>query len=105
MSLTPLVNNIKKRVNNKIFQLRKVRKYMNQHDAILVYKQTILPIFDYAVFLLLISVTHGIKHDLLIYAYRKNGPCKRPGLIGLHFVEVIPPALIQNKLFALFVMK
>ena len=38
---------------------------MNQHAAILVYKQTILPIFDYAGFLL-ISVGNGIKHDLQV---------------------------------------
>ena len=36
MNLTPLVNNIKKRVNTRIFQLRKVRKFMNVHAAILV---------------------------------------------------------------------
>ena len=38
---------------------------MNEHASILVYKQTILPIFDYSGFLL-ISITNGIKHDLQI---------------------------------------
>ena len=50
MSLLPLLNNIKKRVNNRMFQFRKIRKYTTTHAAILIYKQTILPIFDYAGF-------------------------------------------------------
>ena len=65
MNLTPLVRNIKKRVSNRKFQLRKVRKYMNEHAAILVYKQTIMPIFDYAGHLL-ISTCDGVKHDLQV---------------------------------------
>ena len=50
MTLVPLLKNIKKRVNNKIFMLRKLRKYLTKEAAIFVYKQTILPILDYAVF-------------------------------------------------------
>ena len=55
MSLAPLRRNIKKRVSNMIFRLRKVRKYMNFDAAVAVYKQTILPIFDYSGFMLLSS--------------------------------------------------
>ena len=53
MTLVPLLNNIKKRLNNKIFALRKLRKYLSCEASILVYKQTILPIFYYAGFLLI----------------------------------------------------
>ena len=56
MSLIPLIKNVKKRVSNKIFLLRKIRKYLALNVAVLVYKQTILPIIDY-VTLLLISCT------------------------------------------------
>ena len=52
MSLMPLLKNVKKRVSNKIFQLRKIRRYMTFDAAVLVYKQTILPILDYSGFLL-----------------------------------------------------
>ena len=53
MSLQPLVKYIKKSITNKIFNLRKIRKYLNKKAAVSIYKQTILPIIDYAGFLLL----------------------------------------------------
>ena len=63
MTLQPLIKDIKKRVNNKMFTLRKLRKYLTEAAAILVYKQTILPILDYAGFLL-ISMGNGDKGDV-----------------------------------------
>ena len=60
-----LKNIFKKRVNNKIFALRKIRKYLSCESAILVYKQTILPIFDYAGFLLT-SLKNSDKYDLQV---------------------------------------
>ena len=65
MSLCPLLKNIKKRVNNRMFQLRKICKYITNHAATLIYKQTILPIFDYPGFLLT-SLNSGDKHDLQV---------------------------------------
>ena len=53
MSLTPLTKDIKKRITNKIFNLRKIRKFLTFEAALSVYKQTILPIIDYAGFLLI----------------------------------------------------
>ena len=44
MSLIPLCKNTVKNVSNKIFLLRKIRKYIDYHTAICIYKQTILPI-------------------------------------------------------------
>ena len=55
MTLTPLRKCIKKRVSNKIFKLRKIRKYLTFDAALLIYKQTILPIIDYVGFLLIAS--------------------------------------------------
>ena len=65
MSLIPLLKNIKKRVSNKIFHLRKLRKYMTFDASVLVYKQTILPIIDYAGFLLL-SLSKGDLDELQV---------------------------------------
>ena len=53
MSLLPLVKSIKKKVSNKFYMFRKIRKYLDFKSAVIVYKQTILPIIDYAGFLLL----------------------------------------------------
>ena len=63
MSLTPLVKNIKKRVSNKLFMLRKIRKFRTFDASVTVYKQTILPIIDYAGFML-ISCKKEDKNDL-----------------------------------------
>ena len=62
MSLGPLTKDIKKRVTNKIFMLRKLRKYLTFESAVTVYKQTILPIIDYAIFLM-IACTKEMKND------------------------------------------
>ena len=53
MSLGPLLKDIKKKITNKIFMFRKIRKYLTFDAAITVYKQTILPLLDYSGFLLL----------------------------------------------------
>ena len=63
MSLLPLYKNTTKIISNKIFLLLKIRKYIDYHTAISIYKQTILPIFDYSGFLLL-SLTKGQQSDL-----------------------------------------
>ena len=66
---------------------------MNQHDAILVYKQTILPIFDYAVFLLLISVTNGIKHDLQAMQNDAIRFCK-----GINLLDRVSIPVLHNSI-------
>ena len=86
MSLIPLMKNIKKRVNNRMFQLRKIRKYINKQAAIMIYKQTILPIFDYAGFLL-ISVNAGDKHDLQVMQNDALRFCN-----GLKLLDMMPVA-------------
>ena len=63
MSLTSLVKNIKKRVSNKLFMLRKIRKFLTFDASVTVYKQTILPMVDYAGFML-ISCKKEDKNDL-----------------------------------------
>ena len=53
LSLIPMYKNIHKRVIDKVFMLKKLRKYLTYKSSVQIYKQTILPIFDYAGFLLL----------------------------------------------------
>ena len=44
MSLQPLSKDVKKRISNKIFTLRKIRKFITFDASVAIYKQTILPI-------------------------------------------------------------
>ena len=53
MSLVPLVKNLKKKVNNKMFMLRKLLKFITFDASIAIHKQMILPLIDYAGFLLI----------------------------------------------------
>ena len=65
MSLIPLIKDLKKRISNKIFMMRKLRKFLTFEAAVLVYKQTILPIIDYAGFML-IACRKEDKNDLQV---------------------------------------
>ena len=65
MNLKSLLCDVKKRISNKIFLLRKLRRYITLDSALLIYKQTIMPIFDYAGFMLL-SLGVEDKKDLQI---------------------------------------
>ena len=53
MTLGPLFNQVKKITYCKIFSLTKIRKYITEHAAIMIYKFTILPYLEYAAFLLI----------------------------------------------------
>ena len=46
-----------------MFNLRKLRQYITEKSAIAIYKQTILPVFDYAGFML-ISCNKSDRQDL-----------------------------------------
>ena len=65
MALTPLVSHVKKMVSNKIKILVKIRKYITTKCALAIYKQTLLPLFDYAGFLL-ISCNKSDRDDLQV---------------------------------------
>ena len=54
------VHNTYIKANKKLFTLRKIRPYITQRVAVLIYKQFILPILDYADFLF----DSCIKHEL-----------------------------------------
>ena len=65
MTLTSFLANIKRIVLQKLFSLRKLRYYITEKCALAIYKQTILPMFEYSVFLL-ISCTKSERHDLQV---------------------------------------
>ena len=50
MNLTALLSDVRKSVSNRLFNFRKLRHYITERSALAIYKQTILPVFDYAVF-------------------------------------------------------
>ena len=75
MSLTSFLCDVKRSVANRLFNFRKLRRYISDKSAITIYKQTILPVFDYAGFLMLAcnkSDRHSlqvIQNDMLCTCY------------------------------------
>ena len=65
MTLRPFFNHVKKIVYSKIFMLTKIRSYLTEFAAIMIYKHTILPYFEYAGFLLT-ACTKEDRKDLQI---------------------------------------
>ena len=63
MLLEPLYKNVCRQVEQKLFMLRKIRRNITKGGAISLYKQMILPLFDYRGFLLL-SCNLGQKREL-----------------------------------------
>ena len=63
MLLEPLYKHVCRLVEQKLFMLRKIRRHITNFAAISLYKQMILPLFDYSAFLLL-SCNIGQKKEL-----------------------------------------
>ena len=63
MILEPLYKNVCRQVEQKLFMLRKIRRHITKFAAISLYKQMILPLFDYSGVLLL-SCNLGQKREL-----------------------------------------
>ena len=76
MTLQPLLKHLKRSLTNKIFGLRKIRKFLTEKAAVPIYKQIILPIFDYAGFLILACNTSDrsdlqkIQNDILRICFK-----------------------------------
>ena len=51
MTLEPLYKNVSRRIDQKLFILRKIRRYITVEAAKAMYKQMILPLIDYNGFL------------------------------------------------------
>ena len=65
MTLIPLSKHVEKIVIDKVYMIRKLRKYLTYHAALQIYKQLVLPIVDYAGFLL-VACNRDKKQDLQI---------------------------------------
>ena len=65
MSLSYLLTDVKKSVLSKLFTLRKIRMYITEKCALSIYKQAILPFFDYVGFML-ISCNKSDRSDLQV---------------------------------------
>ena len=65
MTLSGLLSDTKKSVLNRLSNLRKIRRYINEKTSLTIYKQTILPILDYAGFIL-IACNKSDRHDLQV---------------------------------------
>ena len=65
LNLSGLLSDTKRAVTNRLFNLRKLRYYITEKCALAIYKQTILPVFDYAGFML-ISCNKSDRHDLQV---------------------------------------
>ena len=48
LAFTPYFNLVKRKVENKIFVMSKIRKYVDNRTATLIYKQAVLPLVEYA---------------------------------------------------------
>ena len=56
------MNDIVRKVNHRLFNFGKVRKFINRRAAITIYKSTILPILEYADYLVESSrASFGLK--------------------------------------------
>ena len=80
LTFTPYYNMVKRRMENKIFVLSKIRKYIDNKTALLVYKQAVLPLVEYAGFVL-VSCTIGQQHDLQVLQNNALQLCKRYRLL------------------------
>ena len=76
MCFTSHYHSVKRKVENKIFVLSKLRKYVDNRSALLIYKQAILPLLEYSGFML-ISCTIRQRHDLQILQNTALRLCKR----------------------------
>ena len=76
LTYTPYYNLIKRRVENKIFVLSKIRRYIDCKTALLIYKQAILPLMEYAGFVL-ISCNIGQRQELQRLQNNALRKCKR----------------------------
>ena len=63
MTLNPLLKKLKRTVSSKIFSLDKIRNIITLKCALAIYKQTILPLFDYTGFTQM-SLNVSDKNDL-----------------------------------------
>ena len=80
LTFIPYYNLVKRRMENKIFVMSKIRKYVDIRTALLIYKQAVLPLIEYAGFVL-VSCTIGQRYDLQVLQNNALRLCKRYHLL------------------------
>ena len=88
LTFTPYYKLIKRRVENKIFVLSKIRKYVDAGTAVLIYKQTILPILEYAGFVLG-SCNVGQRKELQKLQNNALRVCKKYYLLDMIRIDIL----------------
>ena len=82
LSYTSYCQMVKRKMENKIFVLSKIRKYVDDSTAILIYKQAVLPLVEYAGFILG-SCTIGQRQELQTIQNNALRLCKRYFLLDM----------------------
>ena len=80
MTLRPFFNHVRKLAHGKLFSFRKIRKYLSENSAIMVYKHTILPFLEYAGFMLM-ACNVDDRNDLQKYQNDALRICTKVKLI------------------------
>ena len=76
MNFTSYYEFVKRRLEDKNVVLSKIRKYIDSNTSILIYKQAILPLVEYAGFVL-ISCSIGQRHKVQTLQNNALRLCKR----------------------------
>ena len=88
LTFTPYYNLVKRRVENKIFTLSKIRKYIDNRTAVLIHKQAILPLLEYAGFIL-VSCNVGQRSELQTLQNNALRLCQRYYLVDRVRIDLL----------------
>ena len=111
MTLTTNFNSIFKKYSYKIFQFGKIRKYLDKNTRILVYKQTILPLFEYVSFMLCLYnacdvnklqklQNRCLRSCLDIYDPMEMGTLRLHELVRVNMLSTRHEVQLLNKMFS-----
>ena len=80
LTFTPYYNLVKPRMENKIFVMSKIRKYIDNRTAILINKQAVLPSVEYPGFVL-VSCAVGQRYEIQVLQNNASRLYKQYGLL------------------------
>ena len=88
LTFTPYYKTVKRRVENKIFTLSKIRRYVDNRTSLLIYKQAILPLFEYVGFVL---TACNIRQRKELEKLQNNALrlCKRYYLLDMVIIDLL----------------
>ena len=86
LTFTPYYNMVKRRMENEIFVMSKIRKYVDNRTSLLIYKQAVLPLVEYADFVLT-SCTIGQRYELQFLQNNVLRMCNRYRLLDMIHID------------------